>query len=121
MSNGSVWDITFNNQFKTMSKNFLIKLPKYRKYFVFTTQSGVLNFVRDDISSNIIQYHDKLNKQGHMMIPKSAIQFKGTETSFNLEASIFDKIYFKHGVQVGNTFWLMEGHSVPGPHDNVGT
>ena len=56
-----------------------------------------------------------------MMIPKSAIQFKGTETSFNLEANIFDKIYFNHGVQVGNTFWLMEGHSAPGPHDNVGT
>ena len=74
MENGSVWNIKSNDQFKTIEKNLLIQLPKPKDiqhfktinyYHMFSTKTGVLNFVKDDISSNIIQYHNSLNNQNH--------------------------------------------------------
>jgi hypothetical protein len=61
MENGSVWDITSNDQFKTIEKKLLIQLPKSRDYHTFLTNNRVLNFVKDDISSNIIQYQKSVN------------------------------------------------------------
>ena len=76
MDNGSVWDIISNDQFKTIEKNLLIQLPKSRDYHTFLTNNRVLNFVKDDISSNIIQYRKSVNNQNHVKIKKSSIQFK---------------------------------------------
>ena len=76
IENGSVWDIKSNDQFKTIRKNLLIQLPKSRDYHTFSTNNGVLNFVKDDLSSNIIQYGKSLNKHNHIKVKKSSVQFK---------------------------------------------
>ena len=85
MENGSVWDIRSNDQFKTIEKNLLIQLPKpsdiphfrtLNYYHMFSTKTGVLNFVKDDISSNIIQYQNSKNNQNHNTVHKSSVQFK---------------------------------------------
>ena len=76
MQNGSVWNIQSNDQFKTIEKNLLIQLPKSRDYHAFSTKNGVLNFVKDDISSNIIQYQNSKNNQNHNTVQKSSVQFK---------------------------------------------
>ena len=90
--NGSVWNIKSNDQFKTVKKNLLIQLPKPKDlpyfrtlnyYHMFSTKNGVLNFVKDDISSNIIQYHNSLNNQNHATLQKSSLIFKeDNEVSF---------------------------------------
>ena len=50
-----------------------------KRYYVFLTQNNVLNFVKDDVASNIIQYHKKHNNKGHLPIPKSSLKFKDVE------------------------------------------
>ena len=104
MENGSVWDITSNDQFKTIEKKLLIQLPKSRNYHTFLTNNRVLNFVKDDISSNIIQYRKSLNNQNHSKIKKSSVQFK-----VKIDAGSFPGLHFKHGIQVGSIFWLVFG------------
>ena len=104
MENGSVWDITSNDQFKTIEKKLLIQLPKSRNYHTFLTNNRVLNFVKDDISSNIIQYQKSLNNQNHSKIKKSSVQFK-----VKIDAGSFPGLHFKHGIQVGSMFWLVIG------------
>ena len=65
LQNGSVWDLTFDNKFMLIEKKMLIQLPKSKKsYFPFTTNSKILNFVRNDLKANIVQYHKTLNKIG---------------------------------------------------------
>jgi hypothetical protein len=59
-----------------IKKKLLIQLPKSNPYFPFSTNFKVLNFVRNDLRKDIIQYHKKLNKQGHMTIGKSMLQGK---------------------------------------------
>ena len=76
MNNGSVWDIKSSDGFRTVSKSLLIQLPKSKPYFAFLTKGGVINFVRGDLSSNIIQYQEQLNHQKHTKIPKSSITFR---------------------------------------------
>ena len=75
LNNGSVWDLKSSDGFKTINKNLLIQLPKPKPYFAFLTKAGVLNFVRKDLSSNVIQYQEQLNHQNHTIIPKSSIKF----------------------------------------------
>ena len=65
LRNSSVWNIKFNNQMEIVCKEMLIQLPKHERYHVFQTDTNVLNFVRDDITRNIVQYHEKLNSLGH--------------------------------------------------------
>ena len=72
-----------------MKKKLLIQLPKYRKYHAFSTKSDVLNLVRDNIGTNIIQYHKKFNQHGHIQIPKSGIEFKKYGNVFNNEGKRF--------------------------------
>ena len=117
MENGSVWDITSNDQFKTIEKKLLIQLPKSRDYHTFLTKNRVLNFVKNDISSNIIQYQKSLKNQNHSKIKKSSVQFKDKinvgfsdwsgSTDVNLLS--FAGLSFKHGIQVGSMFLLVFG------------
>ena len=110
MENGSVWDIKSNDQFKTIGKSLLIQLPKSRDYHTFSTNNGILNFVKDDLSSNIIQYGRSLNNANHIKVKKSSVQFKDREDSgffgFNCSNS-WAGLMFKHGIQVGSMFWLV--------------
>ena len=120
MENGSVWDIRSNDQFKTIEKNLLIQLPKSRNYHTFSTNNRVLNFVKDDISSNIIQYRKSPNNQNHIKIKKSSVQFKDKTNagwdsagflifSESNDFNLFSGLSFKHGIQVGSNFWLICG------------
>ena len=76
MNNGSVWDIKSSDGFKTVNERLLIQLPKLKSYFAFLTKAGVINFVKSDLSTNIIQYQEQLNHQKHTKIPKSSITFR---------------------------------------------
>ena len=62
LANGSVWDISFDDKFMAIKKKLLIQLPlkRYATYFPFSTNLKVLNFVRNDVGRDIIQYHKKL-------------------------------------------------------------
>ena len=82
LTNGSVWNVKFNNQMNMIKKDLLIQLPKHRRYHVFQTDSNVLNFVRDDINKSIVQLHEKLSNVGYMNIPSSSIEFKNPVSSF---------------------------------------
>ena len=63
-----------------IKKKLLIQLPKSKNpYFPFSTNFKVLNFVRNDLRKDIVQYHEKLNKQGHMTIGKSSLHSKLTD------------------------------------------
>ena len=104
-----MWNIMSNDQFKTIEKNLLIQLPKSRDYHTFLTNNRVLNFVKGDISSNIIQYHKSLNNQNHMKIKKSSVQFKDKINAGFSDGLIFSGFCFKHGIQVGSVFWLVFG------------
>ena len=136
MENGSVWNIKSNDQFKTIEKNLLIQLPKsqslevfkssiFKNYHTFSTNAGVLNFVKDDISSNIIKYHKSLNSQNHMTVQKSSVQFKDKIDAGFLEADItaeysYAGLMFRHGIQVGSMFWLVFGvYPVTGDFVNI--
>ena len=109
-----MWDITSNDQFKTIEKKLLIQLPKSRDwvYHTFLTNNRVLNFVKDDISSNIIQYQKSFNN--HSKIKKSSVQSKdnlndGFLTNIDVNLLSFGGLSFKHGIQVGSNFWLICG------------
>ena len=110
MENGSVWNIQSNDQFKTIEKNLLIQLPKSENYYTFSTKTGVLNFVQDDISSNIIQYHNSLNNQNHTTVKRSSIKFNDDNdlsSWSSKKGNFWAGLRFKHGLQVGSMFWLI--------------
>ena len=118
MENGSVWNIKSNDQFKTIEKNFLIQLPKPKDipnfrtlnyYHMFSTKAGVLNFVKDDISSNIIQYHNSLNNQNHTTVQGSSLKFKGNNGLSFEGNNVNFCAGFRYGLQVGSMFWLLFG------------
>ena len=124
MKNGSVWDIRSNDQFKTIEKKLLIQLPNSRGYHTFLTNSRVLNFVKEDLSSNIIQYQKSLNN--HVKIKKSAVKIKGkVNTGFldfsgNTDVNLSDGMSFRYGIQVGSMFWLVSGYrnAVDNPNES---
>ena len=120
-----MWDIRSNDQFKTIEKNLLIQLPKSRDYHTFLTNNRVLNFVKDDISSNIIQYRKSVNNQNHIKIKKSSVPFKVkinagfSDFSESDDVNLCSGLSFKHGIQVGSMFWLVEGeYAVHNPMDS---
>ena len=90
LENGSVWDISFDIKFMAIKKKLLIQLPKSSPYFPFSTNFKVLNFVRNDLRKDIVQYHKKLNKQGHMTIGKSSLQRKLTDIIKNVDRGFYD-------------------------------
>ena len=118
MENGSVWNIKSNDHFKTIEKNLLIQLPKPKDiphfrtlnyYHMFSTKTGVLNFVKDDISSNIIQYHNSLNNQNHTTVQGSSLKFK-ENNGLSFEGNNLNFCGgFRYGLQVGSMFWLLSG------------
>ena len=83
----------------------LIQLPKHPQkfYFPFSTYSTILNFVREDIGINIIQYHSDLNKQGHTTIKRSSLALKFEHymgfSSVNIQ--------FHHTIQLGDKIWMI--------------
>ena len=109
MENGSVWDIKSNDQFKTIRKSLLIQLPKSRDYHTFSTNNGILNFVKDDLSSNIIQYGKSLNNANHLKVKKSSVQFKEKNgvVFLGYDGNSLTGLRFGHGIQVGSMFWLV--------------
>ena len=109
MENGSVWDIKSNDQFKTVRKSLLIQLPKSRDYHTFSTNNGILNFVKDDLSSNIIQYGKSLNNANHIKVKKSSVQFKEKNGAVfvGYDGNSWTGLRFGHGIQVGSMFWLV--------------
>ena len=132
LENGSVWDISFDDKFMAIKKKLLIQLPKSKPYFPFSTNFKVLNFVRNDLRKDIVQYHKKLNKQGHMTIGKSSLHSKLTDIietpldfSINYRSGNYDYDHFmcmmqhtrnfkknwsfQEGIQIGNMFWVFNG------------
>ena len=103
LKNGSVWDLTFNENFLLMKKQLILQLPKYENYFAFVTNSRVVNFVSDDLSaifqSKIGQYENSFTKI------KGSVSFED-----HFEKYDGHRLYFRHGIQVGNRFWMLEGH-----------
>ena len=109
LNNGSVWDISFDDKFTAIKKKLLIQLPKSKPYFSFSTNFKVLNFVRNDLGTNIIQYHKKFNKQGHKTIGKSSlpIKFNENESGWKSKNGMNTRTRFNEGIQVGNMFWVL--------------
>ena len=90
-----------------IKKKLLIQLPKSNPYFPFSSNFKVLNFVRNDLEKDIIQYDKKLNKQGHMTIGKSSLHSKLTD---NIESMKYETNWsFQESIQVGNMFWVFNG------------
>ena len=120
LDNGSVWDISFDDKFMAIKKKLLIQLPykKYTNYLPFLTNLKVLNFVRNDLGRDIIQYHKKLNKQGHMTIGKSLFPTIHTEvigTGGSWKNNVNNLLVkYIDGIQVGNMFWVL--NAVIGKH-----
>ena len=120
LRNGSVWDISFDDKFMGIKKKLLIQLPykKYTTYFPFSTNCKVLNFVRNDLGRDIIQYHKKLNKQGHMTIGKSLFPTIHTDvigTGGSWKNNVNNLLVkYIDGIQVGNMFWVL--NAVIGKH-----
>ena len=109
--NGSVWDISFDDKFMAIKKKLLIQLPKSKPYFSFSSNLKVLNFVRNDLSTKIIQ----LNNQGHMTIPASngikliddaMTEMHGSATAWRESRKSRFPLWFREGIQVGNMFWV---------------
>ena len=85
LRNGSVWDISFSSDLKSVNKNMLIQLPetgKNKLYFSFATRGTKLNFLREDLATNIIQYDTDVNSKRHMKIGKSSLHFQFKDDRF---------------------------------------
>ena len=111
--NGSVWDISFDDKFMAIKKKLLIQLPKSKPYFSFSSNLKVLNFVRNDLSTKIIQ----LNNQGHMTIPASngikliddaKTEMYATAWSSPVGSQLELGLWFRKGIQIGNIFWVFD-------------
>ena len=113
--NGSVWDISFDDKFMAIKKKLLIQLPKSKPYFSFSSNLKVLNFVRNDLSTKIIQ----LNNQGHMTIPasngikliddaKTEMYESATDWRSPIWSQLQLGLWFRKGIQIGNMFWVYD-------------
>ena len=112
--NGSVWDISFDDKFMAIKKKLLIQLPKSKPYFSFSSNLKVLNFVRNDLGTKIIQ----LNNQGHMTIPAS----NGIKLIDDAKTEMYESatdwsspvwwlelgLRLRKGIQIGNIFWVFD-------------
>ena len=106
LQNGSVWDIKFRDNFMSFERKLLIQLPKSRPYHAFLTDLKTLNFVKNDLSLDIIQYHKNSRKQ-HSKVPRSSVTFKSEGFDQNYGKG---EVYFQHGIQVGNKFWMLQAY-----------
>ena len=106
-----------------MSKELLIQLPDHERYHVFQTKWNVLNFIRDDITKNIVQFHEDLSKAGYNHIPSSSLKFSRNSASLSIditEAPVWEKLYFKQGTQIGNKVLIYESNYVSGHNIHQG-
>ena len=97
-----------------IKKKLLIQLPKSNPYFPFSTNFKVLNFVRNDLSTKIIQ----LKNQSHMTIPVSSLPIKliddantemyGSATAWRESRKSMFPLWFREGIQIGNMFWVFD-------------
>ena len=76
----------------------LVKLPKSNNYFGYTNALGVIYFIHSDAEKFITKFHKSLNKNGHMIVPKSK---RGDEIFLH---------EYRHGVLLGDTFWTFGKH-----------
>ena len=75
LQNGSIWDITFRANLMSLERKLLIQLPKSSQPFhAFLTDMKTLNFVKNDLSMNIIQFN-KNYRHLHSKIPGSSVTF----------------------------------------------
>ena len=119
LGNGSVWKIIFNNQMNMMSEELLIQLPKHDRYHIFQTSSNTLNFVRNDMTKNIVQFHEDFGSLGHRNIPSSANELSIDYCiSFGCDYHQYENFHFKQRQQVGDKVWFFESdYKVrSGPH-----
>ena len=95
---GQVWDFSFaNNSLSPIKK--LIQLPKSRYYFGYSDALGVIYFIHSDAEKGITKFHKSLNKNGHIIVPKSKKPLmRGGENS------VYE---YHHGVLLGNKFWTL--------------
>ena len=110
LGNSSVLNIKFNNQMNMISKELLIQLPKHDRYHIFQTSSNTLNFVKDDMSKNIVQFHEDLGSLGYRDIPTSSNELRSIDycLSFDCDNQQYENFHFKRGQQVGNKVWFFE-------------
>ena len=109
LKNGSVWDLTFNNNFSLMKKRLLLQLPEIEyinslqseNYFAFVTNSRVVNFVRNDLSA---VFQSQIGSNSYVKIKGSFLNFKN-----HGKRLVVDRFIFRHAIQVGNRFWMLEG------------
>ena len=92
-----------------MSKELLIQLPKHDRYHIFQTSSNTLNFVKDDMSKNIVQFHEDFGSLGYWNIPTSSNEHSIDYCiSFSCDNMQYEDFHFNQGQQVGNKVWFFE-------------
>ena len=69
---GHVWQLTINGTVPCAKKK-LLKLPKSQGYHGYSDQKGVLYFIQSDMEKPMTQFHEKMSKDGHKVISKSAL------------------------------------------------
>ena len=65
-----------------------------------------MNFVRNDLSKKIIQYHEDFNDQGHVTIRNSAITLDICKSSDGID-KCENEIKMDHSIQVGKILWII--------------
>ena len=93
---GEVWEFSFLDKTPRLNKR-LMQLPKSDNYFGYTDAVGALYFIHSDAEKGITKFHKSLNKNGHMIVPKSKrpLMRGGENFLYN----------YHHGVLLSNTFW----------------
>ena len=76
---GHVWQFAMNGNAPLVKKK-LFKLPKSQGYHGYSDEKGVLYFIQSDVDKPITQFHEKMSKDGHKVIPKSAMCSKVSES-----------------------------------------
>ena len=106
LRNGSVWDISFSSDLKSINKNMLIQLPKtgkHRLYFSFPTSGKKLNFLRTDLATDIIQYDPNAYDKRHMKIKKSSLHLQLNDGYLWKN----ENMKFYHSIEVGSLIWII--------------
>ena len=93
--NNSIWKISIDSKFQFFTEHLFNLPPSQWTYFSFKDIKNHVYFIRQDLQSEIIEYHKSLKKGiGHQKI-------KGSKTK------ISPGIKFLHGVLIGNMFWVL--------------
>ena len=104
LEDGSVYDFSLEEKV-SLSKEWILKLPKKYQYHGYSDQKGILYFVDGELKSPVIKYHKSLNQQGHDIIPIN--NFQQQFTSIDQEYSEPKKVVFRCSISIGPIFWLL--------------